>query len=162
MLGFDATGAITNQVQFGSTWDNIVDKSIKILSFMDVGGDRKFSSTQVRTLMTNIPDYAMLFINPTDKITEVTREHFRMAKSLQIPMIVILTHSDTVTSDQHREALSEVNLSYPDPRNESDSGSTTNTPRIQKWKRGRDRFLNIFRFEGKCFLAYFQCNLPLH
>jgi GTPase len=111
VLGFDATGAITNQVQFGSTWDNIVDKSIKILSFMDVGGDKKFSSTQIRTLMTNIPDYAMLFINPVDKMTEVSKEHFRMAKSLQVPMIVILTHSDMVTPDQHREALSQVSAS---------------------------------------------------
>lgn len=119
IIGFDSTGAVTNHKSFNNSWENIVDNSIKIMSFMDVGGDRKYSTSMLKTLMTNKPDYVMLFINPMTPESDATKEHFRMARALQIPMIVIITHHDKMSPERLYEVMAEVN-SY-DPASEYES-----------------------------------------
>lgn len=118
IIGFDSTGAITNHKSFNNSWENIVDTSIKIMSFMDVGGDRKYSTSMLKTLMTNKPDYVMLFINPMNPVSDATKEHFRMARALQIPMIVVITHQDKMTPERLYEVMAEVRLTYPAPQDE--------------------------------------------
>ena len=38
VLGFDASGAITNHTSLSRNWDTVVENSVKIVSFKDVGG----------------------------------------------------------------------------------------------------------------------------
>jgi GTPase len=108
IIGFDSTGAITNHKNFNNSWESIVDTSIKIMSFMDVGGDKKYSTSMLKTLMTNKPDYVMLFINPLTKLSAVTKEHFRTARALQIPMVIVITHLDMITNERPQEIMAEV------------------------------------------------------
>lgn len=108
MIGFDAQGAITNHTALNRSWDAVVDASVKIVSFRDVGGHQKYSKSLVRTFMLNMPDYAMLVINPLKGVTETTEEHFRLATALQIPTFVVITHSDKMKADKLDEVLTEV------------------------------------------------------
>lgn len=113
LIGFDAQGAITNHTALNRSWDAVVDASVKIVSFRDVGGHQKYSKSLVRTFMLNMPDYAMLVINPIKGVTETTEEHFRLATALQIPTFIVITHSDKLTHDKLDEVLINVVVAYP-------------------------------------------------
>jgi len=122
LIGFDAQGAITNHTALNRSWDAVVDASVKIVSFRDVGGQQKYSKTLVRTFMLNMPDYAMLVINPLKGVTETTEEHFRLATALQIPTFIVITHSDKLTLDKLDEVLISVATSDPDTGNQKKTG----------------------------------------
>ncbi len=48
ILGFDTNGKITNQGLFGSlNWAEIVEISSKIITFIDVSGQKKYTKTMV-------------------------------------------------------------------------------------------------------------------
>jgi GTPase len=48
ILGFNSNGQITNLSKFGSvSWEEIMEKSSKVITFIDVGGNEKYSKTLV-------------------------------------------------------------------------------------------------------------------
>jgi hypothetical protein len=48
ILGFNEEGKITNYDKFGKqSWEQILDKSVKILNFYDMGGSEKALKTTV-------------------------------------------------------------------------------------------------------------------
>ena len=82
---------------------------MKIISFRDVGGHQKYSKTLVRTFMTNMPDYAMLVINGCkEKIGNTTKEHFRLANALQIPIFIVITHLDRMSQTKIEDLMADI------------------------------------------------------
>lgn len=102
ILGFDGTGRVTNNNQIGKrklTWAQIVEASQKILTFIDVGGSKKYFRTLVQGLSSTRPDYGMLCIGADAVDTQTTHEHFKLAKALDIPIFIVMTKADLLTDE---------------------------------------------------------------
>lgn len=108
MIGFKANGEITNHSSYNMAWDKMLELSIKVMSLRDVGGNHKYMKSLIWSFMTNMPDYALLVINPLLGVTPVTTEHYRMAKALEIPTFIVFTHSDTASEELIEKRLWEV------------------------------------------------------
>lgn len=111
ILGFDGKGKVTNNNQIGKrklTWAQIVEASQKILTFIDVGGSKKFLRTLLQGLSSTLPDYGMLCIGADKVDTATTHDHFKLAKALDIPIFIILTKTDLVSEEQLASAVQKV------------------------------------------------------
>ena len=63
ILGFNSSGEITNLSEFGSvSWPQIMEKSSKVITFIDVGGNEKYSKTLVQGMCVH-PDYALIVVD---------------------------------------------------------------------------------------------------
>lgn len=61
ILGFDSEGKVTNYNDFGKcSWEQIVNNSIKMLTFIDIGGGEKYSKSLVSSICALSPDYICL------------------------------------------------------------------------------------------------------
>eukprot|EP00743_Colponemidia_sp_Colp-15_P004948 GILK01005333.1.p1 GENE.GILK01005333.1~~GILK01005333.1.p1 ORF type:complete len:617 (+),score=118.15 GILK01005333.1:101-1951(+) len=95
ILGFDTEGKVTNHNTFGPlTWEEIVEDSAKILTFLDLAGDEKYFKTTVRGLCGQMPDYAMLLVAADVGVTPTTEEHIGIALSLAVPIFIVVTKVD--------------------------------------------------------------------
>src|SRR3989338_6554528 len=61
IMGYDSKGNMVNEGKLNQqTWSEIVDKSSKICTFMDMAGHEKYLKTTVYGMTGNIPDYVCL------------------------------------------------------------------------------------------------------
>ena len=64
ILGFNSSGEVTNLSKFGTgSWPQIMEDSSKVIHFIDVGGNEKYSKTLVRGLCIHYPDYALIVVD---------------------------------------------------------------------------------------------------
>ncbi len=85
---------MTNRDLFGNlSWAQIVDKSTKILTFIDVAGHTKYSKSLMQGV-SHHPDYAIITIAASQGITEVTDHHFKLIQALKVPVVVVISKID--------------------------------------------------------------------
>lgn len=66
---------MTNRDVFGNlSWAQIVEKSSKILTFIDVAGHSKYAKSLMQGV-AHRPDYALLTIAAPQGLTHVTDQH---------------------------------------------------------------------------------------
>jgi GTPase len=89
------------------TWEKIVKNSDKIISMYDMPGSEKYVKTLLYGLMSYKPNYNLIFISPTDCITEEnklvipdeTLTAIELSINLNIPFAVLLSKSDIYTDE---------------------------------------------------------------
>lgn len=109
ILGFDANGNYVNKSeQHKLTWPDIVHKSRKVVIFNDLAGHEKYLKTTVLGLAGNVPDYCLLLVGANMGVTNITKEHFALALSLRIPVIVVVTKVDLCPDNIKKQTLDEV------------------------------------------------------
>ena len=86
----------------GVAWKKMTDQSDHVIDFNDNPGHAAYSSTAIHGLIANFADYAMLVVNSSKGILEMTKEHWGVISALQIPLIVILTKMDLVPVDTYK------------------------------------------------------------
>jgi len=91
-----------------SSWEEIVDMSTKILTFIDIGGHEKYSKTLVSGFCSQYPEYALLVVSVLQGISKVTEQHIQMANLFQIPLIVVFTHIDLAKETQIDDSLLQL------------------------------------------------------
>ncbi len=65
-MGFDSKGNVANHCQYGNlSWEEIVDASTKLLTFIDLGGHEKYLKTILFGLCSHYPDYAIIVVSAT-------------------------------------------------------------------------------------------------
>lgn len=95
ILGFDVKGNITNYSKFGKpSWPDIVSKSQKIISFLDLCGHEKYLKTTISGLASSHPDLCLILVGANMGINRITREHISLCVTLNIPFAVIITKID--------------------------------------------------------------------
>lgn len=105
-MGFDSQGNIVNNSSLiNSSWEEIVDMSTKILTFIDIGGHEKYSKTLVSGFCSQYPEYSLLVVSVLQGISKVTEQHIQMANLFQIPLIIVITHIDLAKETQIDETL---------------------------------------------------------
>lgn len=109
ILGFSASGECVNYLPTHNiTWGDIIEKSYKVISFIDLAGHEKYLKTTVSGMTGQIPDYCLLMVGANMGVTRMTKEHFGLALSLKIPIIVIITKIDIAPEEILKETLNDV------------------------------------------------------
>lgn len=109
ILGFDSLGNCVNyESKRGTSWGDIMEKSFKVVSFVDLAGHEKYIKTTVSGLIGTVPDYALLLVGANMGVTRMTKEHFGLALGLNIPVIVVVTKIDMAPENVKKETLAEV------------------------------------------------------
>lgn len=80
-------------------WAKSVESGAKVLTFFDVGGSQRNANKVLSTMASVHPDYAFLVISAIQGISETSEEHIRMAMTMKIPLVIILTHTDLVSGN---------------------------------------------------------------
>lgn len=113
ILGFDKYGKITNYSKFGKpSWCDIVSRSQKIISFLDLCGHEKYLKTTITGLSSSRPDICFILVGANMGITNITKEHICLCVLLNIPFIIIITKIDICKNRQNilNDTRKSINL----------------------------------------------------
>ena len=83
--------------------------STKLLTFIDIGGHEKYSKSLVLGLCSQSPQYALLVISAINNLSKITEQHFKLANLSQIPLIIVITHTDVASESQIDELIISIN-----------------------------------------------------
>jgi elongation factor 1-alpha len=86
----------------------VVEKSDKIISFVDTVGHEPWLRTTIRGLLGQKIDYGLLVVAANDGVTRTTREHLGILLAMDIPVIVAITKIDMVSVERVGEVVSQV------------------------------------------------------
>ena len=99
-MGFHADGTPVVElhdvdvVQRKVSWEDICEKSAKVISFIDLAGHERYLKTTVFGMTSALPDYAMLMIGANAGLVGMSKEHLGIALALGIPIAVVITKVD--------------------------------------------------------------------
>lgn len=95
ILGIDHKGDIVNYQGINKmSWCDIVQKSSKVISFMDLAGHEKYLKTTILGLSSSFPDICFIMIAANNGISTMTKEHIFLCIALKIPFVIIITKID--------------------------------------------------------------------
>jgi len=100
----DRPGAVTAQSR-NSAWQQIVNESEKLVTFIDLCGHERYLKTTIFGLVGLCPDYAMIIVNANAGFQKMSREHLGIALALRIPFMFIVTKIDIAPANVYEENL---------------------------------------------------------
>lgn len=85
-----------------------MEDSQKVITFIDVGGNERYTKSLIKGLCVHYPDYALIVVDAVQcaergcKIEESVLDNFRIAFAFQVPVVIVLTKIDALAqiSDQ--------------------------------------------------------------
>lgn len=110
ILGFSASGECVNYNTeiHNLTWGDIIERSYKVISFIDLAGHEKYLKTTVGGMTGNMPDYCFLMVGANMGVTRMTKEHLGLALALKIPVIIVVTKVDMCPENVLKQTLSDI------------------------------------------------------
>jgi GTPase len=112
IMGFDSKGQIVNysENELGNlSWKQIIDKSSKVVTFIDLAGHEKYLKTTVYGMTGSVPDYSLIVIGANMGVTRMTKEHIGLSIALKLPMIFVVTKIDICPENVLKETLNSIN-----------------------------------------------------
>jgi GTPase len=103
IVGFSSDGQLVNYKH--NTLEEIVDRSTKIITLIDLAGDSKYLKTTIYGVSSLFPHYCALIVNARVGPTLITKEHLGLAIALNIPIFIIVTKIDNASSAQVEKVL---------------------------------------------------------
>lgn len=102
ILGFDVGGGIVMNIDAKNTsepgrkmsWEEICEKSAKVVSFIDLAGHERYLKTTVGGLTGCLPDFVMLMVGANAGLIGMSKEHLGVALALAVPVLVCITKID--------------------------------------------------------------------
>jgi len=95
--------ANTTAAQRNTTWQQIVQQSRQLVTFIDLCGHEKYLKTTIFGLVGLCPDYAMIVVNANAGFQRMSREHLGIALSLGIPFFFVVTKVDVAPANVFEE-----------------------------------------------------------
>jgi len=92
----------------GSNWQEVVQRSSKVVSFIDLAGHEKYLKTTMFGLTAHDPDYALVVVGANHGVTRMTREHLGVAIALAVPVFVVVTKEDLAPGNILKETLAQL------------------------------------------------------
>ena len=129
ILGYTSTSAPVLSSQASGrklTWEEISERSSKVISFIDLAGHERYMRTTVFGLTGCAPDYVMLMVGGNAGLIGMSKEHLGIAISLGVPVMVIITKIDMVSLSQSKS----LNV---DPEKRSRRDGETVTQNSGEW-----------------------------
>ena len=112
ILGFDYEGKVVNYQGINKlSWGEIVKKSAKIISFLDLCGHEKYIRTTILGLTSSFPDICMIMIDANNGVKPMTKEHIFLCVTLKIPFIIVVSKIDICKDRQNilKETMQSIN-----------------------------------------------------
>jgi GTPase len=112
IMGFDYNGSIVNYQGVNKlSWNEIVQRSCKIISFFDLAGHEKYLKTTILGLASSEPNVCMIMISANNGITKMTKEHLFLCITLKIPFMFVISKIDLCKERQNvlQETIQGVN-----------------------------------------------------
>ncbi|TID13020.1 putative elongation factor tu gtp binding domain-containing protein [Venturia nashicola] len=96
ILGFDSKGDIVASNVPGRklSWEEIGQRSAKVISFTDLAGHERYLRTTVFGLLSSEPNYALLMVAANNGLIGMSKEHLGIALALNVPVMVVITKID--------------------------------------------------------------------
>jgi len=66
---------------------------------IDVAGNEKYAKTMIKGICSHYPDYALIVVDAEAGLTQITRDHIKLAFAFNVPVIIVITKIDLVTRD---------------------------------------------------------------
>ena len=112
IMGFDKNGDQIVPDRFNQNknkyWNEIVPKSSKIVSLIDLCGHEKYLKTTMFGLVGLVPDYTMIIIGANMGISRMTKEHLGITLALKIPFFIVITKTDICPQNIYKETLEKL------------------------------------------------------
>ncbi|KAL0082873.1 P-loop containing nucleoside triphosphate hydrolase protein [Phycomyces blakesleeanus] len=111
IMGFDANSQPIVQPNHAGrrlTWEEVCQRSAKVLSFVDLAGHEKYLKTTVFGMTGNAPEFAMLMVGANSGLVGMTKEHLGLALSLTIPVFVVITKIDRCPENVLRSTVQDL------------------------------------------------------
>lgn len=106
LLGFDEKGNVTNSsANMTGDWQEIVQDSSKVLTFLDLAGSESYLKTTMFGLVGQSPDYALVAVSALDGLPKMMKEHLGLCLALHIPLFIVLTKADEAPQDRVQATL---------------------------------------------------------
>lgn len=80
----------------------------RTLRLIDLAGHEKYLKTTLKGLNQYFPNYALLLVNAHKSVLPMTREHMSICKSLNIPVIILITKVDDCPAEVLMETIKKV------------------------------------------------------
>ncbi|MEA2069919.1 MAG: GTP-binding protein [Asgard group archaeon] len=110
ILGFNGKGNIVNYSMLTEPqWTRIIERSSKVLTFIDLGGHEKYLKTTLFGLTGHVPDYVLLVVGANMGIVGMTKEHLGIALALKVPIIVVITKIDICPEHILEQTIENLN-----------------------------------------------------
>jgi GTPase len=107
VIGFNSDGQLLNCKK--DSLDEVVEESTKLMTLIDLAGERKYIRTTIYGLCGYNPHYCALTISATTGPTSNTREHACLAMVLNISTFVLITKADCVSEQQILNVITRTN-----------------------------------------------------
>jgi len=91
LLGYKDGKQINYNSDIMSSWENIVEKSEKLIYFIDLPGDIKYEKTTLFGIMAHKPDYIMI-VTSVDNLQ--IQKYIELCENLNIPFFIVITKID--------------------------------------------------------------------
>lgn len=92
-----------HEIVSGKTSDvstkNIMFPNGKSASIIDLCGHEKYFTTTASGISNTWPDYAIVVVSPSRGVLDMTRQHFKMLISYNIPIMIVVTRLDMALED---------------------------------------------------------------
>lgn len=86
-------------------WAEVVKKSSKIVTMVDLCGHEKYLKTTMFGLTGLVPDYTMIIVGANMGLSRMTKEHLGITLALKIPFFVVLTKIDMCPETKFNETM---------------------------------------------------------
>ncbi|RLN47237.1 hypothetical protein BBJ29_004863, partial [Phytophthora kernoviae] len=83
-------------------------KQESFITLSDLAGHKKYLKSTASGLAGQFPDYAMLVVDATVGVQDMTREHIKIASALEVAIFVVLTKTDQATAKRIQQSLVEI------------------------------------------------------
>lgn len=96
IMGFDVKGEIVASNVPGRklSWEEIGNRSAKVISFTDLAGHERYLRTTVFGLLSSSPNYCLLMVAANNGLIGMSKEHLGIALALNVPVMVVITKID--------------------------------------------------------------------
>ncbi|PWW79476.1 P-loop containing nucleoside triphosphate hydrolase protein [Tuber magnatum] len=110
ILGYDAESKIVGSNDPGRKlkWDEIGNRSAKVISFTDLAGHERYLRTTVFGLLGTSPDYVMLMVAANNGLIGMSREHLGIALALNVPVLVVITKIDICPPQILKQTVDQI------------------------------------------------------
>mmetsp|Transcript_4704 Transcript_4704/g.6973 ORF Transcript_4704/g.6973 Transcript_4704/m.6973 type:complete len:601 (+) Transcript_4704:122-1924(+) len=148
ILAFDSKGNVINYSPYGQQpWQAVIEQSSKICTFIDLAGHKKYLKTTVKGIAGTEPDYVCLVVGATTGVSEMTKEHYKLAAALKLSIFVVITKTDIASKDQlqkTKEDIKKLLTALPGRYNPTYVDTYDDVMSVAKALNNRERLCPIF------------------
>lgn len=117
IIGYDKD---SNVIDFSKvdTWEEIIDKSQKIIKFCDLAGHEKYFKTTIKGIASK-PNYVLIMVEASRGLstTEMTKQHIITCGVYKVPFAIVVSRIDQAIPERYQKTLDEIEAYLKDKYN---------------------------------------------